>query len=106
MYSEPITMWTKDAKRCVLHFAYGCFELVLHERGRLTRLSACPTEEAARRKAADWAAALDAVRRWPVVTSWNSCLSIAHSLDSAAAAPCRNVLPSRMRSRPETTHSS
>jgi hypothetical protein len=71
MYSEPITMWTKDAKRCVLHFAYGRFELVLHERGRLTRLSTCPTEEAARRKAADWAAALDAVRRWPVVTSWN-----------------------------------
>jgi hypothetical protein len=71
MHSEPITMWTNNAKRCVLHYAYGRFELVLHERGRLTRLSIFPTEEAARRTAAEWAAALDAVHRWPVVPSWN-----------------------------------
>ena len=67
----PITMWTKQTKRCVLHYAYGRFELVLEERGRMTRLSICPTEEVARRTAADWAAALDAVRRSPVVTLWN-----------------------------------
>jgi hypothetical protein len=71
MHFEPVTIWTKDAKHCVLHYAYGRFELVLHERGRLKRLSIYPTEEAARTKAAEWAAALDAVHRSPVVTVWN-----------------------------------
>jgi hypothetical protein len=68
---EPITMWTLHKKRCVLTFAYGRFELVLQEHGRLIRLSIFTTEDAARQKAEEWADALDAVHRSPVVALWN-----------------------------------
>jgi hypothetical protein len=71
MRLQPVTMWTKHAKQCVLQYAYGRFELVLREHGRLTRFSTCASEEAARQKAADWADALDTVRRAPVVPQWN-----------------------------------
>lgn len=71
MRFEPITIWTLHEKRCILTFAYGRFELVLQQHGRLARLSIFPTEEAARRKAAEWADALDGFHRSPVVAVWN-----------------------------------
>jgi hypothetical protein len=61
--SEPLTLWSDGANRCLLQRVDGGFQLLMLGDGRIDRVETCSSEHQARNKAQAWVAELEETRQ-------------------------------------------
>ena len=61
--SEPLTLWSDGANRCLLQRVDGGFQLLMLGEGRIDRVETCSSEHQARNKAQAWVAELEETRQ-------------------------------------------